>query len=122
MPASDLFKSREAFEPVGADRGAGSHIVLDKRIESDALEVWDDSHPYTTWSSSPLLHCDDDESSFSAFQLTASPQTGLSPTNPGIVHLHFAAQLLAFLVNHRSAKLVQHHPRRLVTSQTELTL
>jgi hypothetical protein len=59
---------------------------------------------------------------FPDFQLTASPQTGLSPANPRVVHLHFSAQRFAFQVHHRSAELVEHHPRRLVTSQTELTL
>ncbi len=70
----------------------------------------------------PLLYGSYDESRFSAFQLTATPQTCLSPANPRIVQLHFTASRLTFLVNHRSAELVEHHPGRLVTSQTKLTL
>jgi len=65
--------------------------LLDERIQSDALEVRDDSHPHTARGSSPLLYGNYDESRFSAFQLTATPQTGLSPANPRIVQLHFTA-------------------------------
>lgn len=46
MPESGLFKAGEALEPVRVDRGTGSHIALDELIESGALEVWDDRHPY----------------------------------------------------------------------------
>jgi hypothetical protein len=95
---------------------------VDESIESDASEVWDDRDSYSSCGFSSLLHSDDHEGRFPPFQLPASPQTGLSPPNPRIVHLHFTAQRFAFKVHHRSAELVEHHPCCLVTSQTELTL
>jgi hypothetical protein len=48
MPESGLFKSGEAFEPVGVDRRAGSYIVLDEPVESDAPKIRDDLHPYAS--------------------------------------------------------------------------
>src|SRR5271156_4544560 len=122
MPESGLFKFREAFEPVGVDRRAGNYIVLDEPNKSDTPEIRDDLHPYASRGLSPSLYRDHDEGRFPAFQLTASLQTGLSPANPGIVYFHVAAQRLAFQVHHRSAELVEHHPRCLVKSQAELAL
>ena len=48
MPESGLFKSREAFEPVGVDRRAGNYIVLDEPNKSDTPEIRDDLHPYAS--------------------------------------------------------------------------
>ena len=47
MSEADLFETDEAPETVGVDRGTGSHILLGERIESGALEVRNNRHPYT---------------------------------------------------------------------------
>ncbi len=85
MPESGLFKSGDAFEPVGVNRRAGSYIVLDEPIESDAPEIRDDLRPYASWGLSPFRYRDNDEGRFPGFQSTASLQTCLSPANPRIV-------------------------------------
>jgi len=115
-------KTGKTLESVGVDGGARSHIVLDEGTESDALLKSGMTAIRTRPEAFPRFSTRRRRGPLPAFQLPASPQTGLRSANPRIVHLHFAAQRLAFQVHHRPAKLMKHHPCRLVTSQTELTL
>ena len=47
MPEAHLLKTGEAFETVRVDGRAGSHILLDKSLQGNALEVRDDRHAYS---------------------------------------------------------------------------
>jgi len=96
--------------------------LLDERIQGDALEVRDNRHPHTPGSLSPLLNSNDDQGRFPAFELTASTQTGLRASDPGLVNLYFAPQRLPRCVDHGPPELVEHHPCGLVTGQRQLTL
>jgi len=61
-------------------------------------------------------------SRFPAFQLSASPQTGLRTSNPRLINFHFTPQRFAREIDHSPPKLVEHHPRRLVKSDSKLAL
>jgi hypothetical protein len=55
-------------------------------------------------------------------ELAAPLQPGLLPTNPRVINLYLAVQGFPSGIHPCPAEFVQHHPRRLVPGQTELTL
>jgi len=57
-----------------------------------------------------------------AFQLPAPRDASLRPANPGVIDLDIAMQRLSRGIDHRAPQLMEHHPRRFVTPQTELPL
>src|SRR6266481_2306912 len=59
---------------------------------------------------------------FRPFSCRLPRNPGLSAANPGLVHFYFAAQRLAFQVDHCPVELVKQHPCCLVASQTKLVL
>jgi hypothetical protein len=69
-----------------------------------------------------LFHSHPDESRPPFFKLSAPPESGLLAANPRVINLYLAAQGFPSRIPHRSAEFVKHHPRGLVTRQTELAL
>src|SRR5467141_1204636 len=86
------------------------------------LKIRDQSHPSTPCYPATFLHGHQDQRGFPPLQLPACPQSGLSTANPSLVDFHFAAQRLAFQVDHSPAELVKQHPCCLIASQTKLAL
>src|SRR4029077_7710259 len=111
-----------AFEAVGVYGRTGHHILFQESEKRCVFEIRDQSHPSTPAPPVAFLYGHQDQRSFPPLQLSASPQSGLSAANPGLVHFHFAAQRLAFQVDHSPAELVEQHPCCLVASQTKLAL
>ena len=93
------------------------HIFFQKGQERYTFEIRDDGHASAAGYGAPFLRSHQDQNGFPSLQLLASPQSGLSPANPGLVHFHFAAQRLAFQVDHSPPQLVEHHPCGLVALQ-----
>ena len=107
MFETGFFQSRETLQAVGVDRGAWCNIVFEKTEQSLASEVGDHGHARSSGNVSPtLLYGYQDQCSFPALQLTATPQPRLRATNPRIVDLHFAPERFAFQVDHRPPELV----------------
>jgi hypothetical protein len=101
---------------------AKDEVVNDGRLQPDApVEL-----PAGTFRTSigtcpatfPYRH--HDEGGPPASQLAVSPQSRLGTPNPGPVHSHFPMQRLSGHVDHGLPQLVQRHPCRLITSQTQL--
>ena len=91
MLEAGLFQPREAFQPVGVDRGAWRYIISEKGEQSLPSEVGDHGHACTSSEvSAALLYSGQDQCSFPAFQLTAASQAGLGAANPCIINLYFA--------------------------------
>src|ERR1700756_3065776 len=86
--------------------------------ERCTFEIRDDGHSSPPGSAATFLH----SRGFPSLQPPTPPQSGLGPANPGLVDLHFAAQRLAFQVDHSPPLLVEHHPCCLVALQTKLAL
>ena len=55
-------------------------------------------------------------------QLATPFNARLRPADPGVVDLDFPEQGLARRIDHRSAQLMEHHPRGFIAAQPELTL
>ena len=122
MAKPRLLQSGEALEAVGVYDRARCHVLSQERDEGFASEIRDDRHASAPGRAATLLHRHHGEGGLPAPQLSASPQTRLGTPNPGVVHFHFPAQRLSGQVDHGLPQLVQHHPGRLVTSQTQLAL
>src|SRR6202030_3616947 len=119
---SSLHQNRKALETVGVYSRTQHYIFFQETEERCTFEIRDDSHSSAPGYAATFLHSHQDQRGFPSLQLPASPQSGLSPANPGLVHFHFAAQRLAFQVDHCPPQLVEHHPCCLVASQTKLAL
>ena len=87
-----------------------------------ALKSWNHAHADSTGSLATLFHSHPDESRPPFFKLSAPPESGLLAANPRVINLYLAAQGFPSRIPHRSAEFVKHHPRGLVTRQTELAL
>ena len=119
-PASS--NPRKLFEAVGVYERTRCYVLSQEGDEGSASEIRDARHASAPGRAATLLHRYHDEGGLPAPQLSASPQTRLHTSNPGVVHFHFPAQRLSGQVDHGLPQLVQYHPRRLVTSQTKLAL
>jgi hypothetical protein len=84
--------------------------------QSSPFEIWNDRHASAPGGAAPFLDGNEDQCRFPAFELAASPQTGLSTANPRIVNFHFAPQRLTCHVDHGPSEFVQHHPCGFVAS------
>src|SRR5258708_29619241 len=122
MLKSGLLQPSKALETVGVYRRTQRYIFFQETEERCTFEIRDGSHSSAPGYTAPFLHSHQDQRGFPSLQLPASPQSGLSPANPGLVDFHFAAQRLAFQVDHCPPQLVEHHPCCLVASQTKLAL
>ena len=122
MAESSFVQSTKAPEAVGVNARTRCYVLSQERDEGFASEIRDDRHASASGRATALLHRDHDEGGLPAPQLSASPQTPLDTSNPGVVQFHFPAQRLAGQVDHGLPQLVQDHPRCLVTSQTQLAL
>ena len=112
----------EAVQTVGVDRRARRHVLLDEGGHGGRLEVWDDRHPDPAGSAATPLDPHHDDGGFASFELTAAPHTRLWSTHPRVIDLDLTVQRLARRVDHRAPKLVQHHPRRFIPVQSQLSL
>jgi hypothetical protein len=90
--------------------------------QSLAFEIRDDRHASAPCGATALLHSHEDQSRLPAFELPASPQTGLRTPNPRLIDFYFAPQRLALQVDHSPPEFVQHHPRCFVPTQGKLAL
>src|SRR5580693_6046245 len=122
MLKSGLLQPRKALETVSIYSRTQHYIFFQETEERCTFEIRDDSHSSAPGYAAPFLHNHQDQRGFPSLQLPASPQSGLSPANPGLVHFHFSAQRLTFQVDHSPPQLVQHHPCCLVALQTKLAL
>src|ERR1019366_8893343 len=122
MAKTSLLQTGEALEAVGVYNRARRHVLPQEPDEGSAPEIRDDRHARAPGRTATLLHRHHGESGLPAPQLSASPQTSLGTPNPGIVHFHFPVQRLSGQVDQGLPQLVQHHPCRLVTPQTQLAL
>ena len=96
MLKSGFLQPRKALETVGVDSRTQRHIFLQEGQERYTFEIRDDGHSRAAGYAALFLHSHQDQHGFPSLQLSASPQSGLSPANPGLVHFHFAAQRLTF--------------------------
>src|SRR2546426_6418928 len=117
-----FFQTSEALEAVGVDCRTRGHVLLDETFQRRCLEVRDHSHPETTRAFAPFLYGYQDECRSASFELPAPAKSRLRTANPGVVYLHFAVELFARRIDHRSSELVKHHPGRFVASQSQLPL
>jgi hypothetical protein len=127
LDASDMLKAEfgetcEAFQTVRVDRGTGRHVLSKKPRYRAGLKVGNHVHPGATGSPTTLLDCHHDEGGSPIPELSTTAEPRLFSANPRIINLHLAAQRLPSRVYHRSAKFVEHHPRRLITGKAELPL
>src|ERR1700726_4866862 len=76
----------------GLERGHGHYIFFQETEERCTFEIRDDSHSSAPGYAATFLHSHQDQRGFPSLQLPTSPQSSLSPPNPGLVHFHFAAQ------------------------------
>src|SRR6266481_3613177 len=122
MLKASFLQSRKGFEAVSVYGRTRHHILFQESEKRCVFEIRDQSHPSTPCYPATFLHGHQDQRGFPPLQLPASPQSGLSTANPSLVDFHFAAQRLAFQVDHSPAELVEQHPCCLVASQTKLAL
>jgi hypothetical protein len=125
LRARDVFVScllREGLQTVGVDRGAWSDILLNEIAQCGRLKVWDYGHAQPPRCFAALFNGNQHQGRSTPLELSAPAQTRLGSANPGIVDLHLSVERLARHVDHRSPQLVEHHPRRFVSAQSQLTL
>jgi hypothetical protein len=117
-----LLQAREGLQTVGVDRGARSNVLLDEGSQRDGLKIWDHSHAQPPRYFAALFNGNQHQGRSAPLELSASAQTRLGSANPGVVDLHLSVEQLARHIDHRSAQLVEHHPRCFVSAQSQLTL
>jgi hypothetical protein len=122
MFETSLSKTCETFEAVRIDGGARRNVSGKYRDYRAGLEVGNHVHASPTGRVTTLFHGHQNESRSSILELPAPFQPGLLAANPRIINLYLATQGVSSRIHHRSAELVKHHPRGLVTGKTELML
>src|SRR5215472_889712 len=122
MLKARLSETCVTFESVCVEGRTGCNVPHHDRDYRAGLEVANHIHANSTGSSTTLFHGHQNESRSSLLELTTPLQPGLLPTNPRIINLHLAVQGFPSGIHHCPAEFVQHHPRRLIPGQTELTL
>ena len=119
---SCVLQAREALQAIGVDRGARSDILFNEGAQCGRLNVWDHGHAQPPRRFAALFNGNQHQGSSAPLELSASAQSRLGCANPGVVDLHLPMEQLARHIDHRSAQLVEHHPRRFVSAQSQLTL
>src|SRR5882724_5795322 len=76
-------------ETVGVYSRTQRYIFFQETEERCTFEIRDDSQSSAPGYAAAFLHSQQDQRGFPPLQLPASPQSGLSPANPGLVHFHF---------------------------------
>ena len=117
-----FLQARESLQTIGVDRGAWSDVLVDEGVRRSCLKVWDHTHAQPPRCFAALFNGNQYEGRSAPLELSASTQTRLCSANPGIVDLHLSAERLTRHIDHRSPKLVEHHPGRFVSAQSQLTL
>jgi hypothetical protein len=112
----------EGLQTVGVNRGARSDVLLDEGAEGGCLKVWDHGHAQPPRRFAALFNGNQHKGGSAPLKLSASAQARLSSANPGVVDLHLSVERLARQIDHRSPELVEHHPGRFVSAQSQLTL
>ena len=122
MLKARLNETGETFEAVRVDGRTGCYVPREERDYRAGLKVGNHIHANSTGSSTSPFYSHQNESRSSLLELAAPLQPGLLPTNPRVINLYLAVQGFPSGIHHCPAEFVQHHPRRLVPGQTELTL
>jgi hypothetical protein len=117
-----FLQAREGFQTVSVDRGAWCDVLLDECAQRGRLKVWDHTHAQPPRGFAALFNGNQHKGRSAPLELSAPAQTCLGSANPGIVDLHLSVERLARHIDHRSPELVEHHPRRFVSAQSQLTL
>ena len=101
----------KTLESIGVDRGTWRDILFGEVNECCRLEIWNNSHSKTPGSvCSAFLYGNHYESCTATFELSDSTESGLRPADPGVIDLDLSVEGLPGLIDHRSSKLVKHHP------------
>src|SRR5882724_5257175 len=119
---SCFLQAREGLQTVGVDRGARSDILHNEGAQCGRLKVWDHGHAQPPRRYAKLYNGNQHQCRSAPLELSASAQTRLGSANPGVIDLHLSVEQVTHHVDHRSAQLVEHHPRRFVSAQSQLTL
>src|SRR5512134_144967 len=109
-------------QTVGVEGGARGDVRLNDGAQGGRGEIRQDDEADATRTVITPLNGDENGHRATVFQLTASRDARLRTANPGVVELDLAMEGLSSRVDHRSAQLVEHHPRRFVAPQAELAL
>src|SRR5215211_1434811 len=109
-----------AVPPVGVHDRAGGSGGLHERAERVARGILDHPEPQATRAGPVNLNRDADERLLAARTTARAPL--LQATEVELVDLNLALERLALGRDHRAPQLVQHHPRGLVTADSELAL
>jgi len=122
MLEANFFQARKRLEPISVNGGTWSQVLEEEAVDGAGFEVGNDSHAEAPGGLSPLLDRDQYKRCPTPLELTASSKTSLSSAHPRVVNFDFAAKRFASQVDHRSAKLMEHHPGGFVTSKAKLAL
>ena len=113
----------KTLESIGVDRRTGCDILFGEVNERCRLEIWNNSHSKTPGSvCSAFLYGNHYESCKATLELSASTESGLRPADPGVIDLDLSVEGLPGLIDHRSSKLVKHHPSGFVAFDPQLAL
>jgi hypothetical protein len=113
----------ETLEAVGVDRRTGRDILFGEVNERCRLEIWNNGHAESSRSVySAFLYGNYYERCTAAFELPASTESGLRSADPGVIDFDLSVEGLPGLIDHRSSKLVKHHPSGFVAFDPQLTL
>src|ERR1700691_2642640 len=112
----------ETLEAIRIDGGTKCDVPGKNRDYRAGLEVGNHVHASSTGRATTLFHGHQNESRSSILELPAPLQPSLLAANPRVINLYLATQGVSSRIHHRSAELVEHHPRGLVTGKSELML
>ena len=116
----DFVQTREGLKAIGKDRRTGSNVPDEEVVEGGRLEVRDDGHADAPRGSPAPLHSDQDECGSAPLELSAPSEASLEAADPGIVDLDPTPKRFARDIDHRSSKLVKHHPGGFVAAKPKL--
>ena len=88
VPDARRLQVLEALQPVGVDRRSRTDVLLDERDHRGLFEVRDHRHPNATRDAATVFNRRHHNRRLSALELTAAPQAGLWPADPGVINLH----------------------------------
>ena len=115
-------KTLKALEAIGVEGRARRDVLGEEGNDRLGLEIGYHSQADAPRGLAAFLHRHQDEGRASSLELSASSQTSLFAAHPGLIHFYLTVQGLPSCIHHCPAEFVKHHPGRLVTGQTELTL
>ena len=122
VPEAGSVQPGESRKPVGVNRRAWSDVLLENGGHRRRREVWQDHHTDPTRTIPAPLDRDQDGDRATVLQLSTPFEPRLRTTNPGVIDFNFPVEGLARHIDHRSAQLVEHHPRGFIAAQAELAL